>query len=59
MSRKGYTSGAIKAAADRDVVLYTLQDLDSVDLFGWLGMAMIQTCVSNAGRFRKKGYNFK
>lgn len=42
VSRKGYTSGAIKAAADRDVVLYTLQDLDSVDLFGWLGMAMIR-----------------
>jgi hypothetical protein len=42
VSRKGYTSGAIKAAADRDVVLYTLQNLDSADIFDWLGMTMIR-----------------
>jgi hypothetical protein len=45
VSRKGYTSGAIQAAADRDIVLYTLQDLDTANIMDWLGVVMISPAL--------------
>lgn len=41
VSRKGFTKGALLTARNNDVILYTLEDLDTSKISEWLGTTMI------------------